>query len=109
MWPRQLIRRSELRSNLEITDPQEQTTSTRQKNIRDVIENDFDVLDTFLTGSYRRSTMIAPLAEADVDVFVVLHPKYHSPDGQAKLLQDVQRSLLKTYKQTPKSGQMDTQ
>lgn len=91
-----------LRSNLEITDLQEQTVSTRQTNIRDVIEKDFDVLDTFLTGSYRRSTMIAPLSEADIDIFVVLDAKYYSTNGQAKLLQDVRNNLLKTYTKTPK-------
>lgn len=91
-----------LRSNLEITGLQEQTVSTRQTNIREVIEKDFSVLDTFLTGSYRRSTMIAPLAEADVDIFVVLDPRYHSANGQQPLLERVRRSLLKTYKRTPK-------
>lgn len=91
-----------LRSNLEITGLQEQTVSTRQTNVREVIEKDFSVLDTFLTGSYRRSTMIAPLAEADIDVFVVLDPQYHSANGQQKLLDDMRRSLLKTYTRTPK-------
>jgi phage gp36-like protein len=46
----------ELRSNLEITDLQEKTVSTRQKNVRKALEDDFDILDSFLTGSYRRST-----------------------------------------------------
>jgi hypothetical protein len=41
-----------------------------------------EVLDSFLTGSYRRSTMIAPLKEADVDVFVVLDAKCYSPMAQ---------------------------
>jgi len=91
-----------LRSNLEITGLQEQTVSTRQTNIREVIEKDFSVLDTFLAGSYRRSTMIAPLAEADVDIFVVLDPFYHSAHGQQTLLESVRRSLLKTYTRTPK-------
>jgi hypothetical protein len=90
-----------LRSNLEITDLQEQTVSTRQTNIRNVIEKDFNVLDTFLTGSYRRSTMIAPLAEADVDIFCVLDPQYFSAGGQQKLLTDFRASLLKTYTRSP--------
>jgi hypothetical protein len=91
-----------LRSNLEITGLQEQTVSTRQANIREVIEKDFAVLDTFLTGSYRRSTMIAPLAEADVDIFVVLDPRYYSVNGQQELLARVRDSLLRTYTRTPK-------
>lgn len=52
-----------------------------------MIEKDFRILDTFLTGSsYRRS---APLTEADIDIFVVLDPRYYSADGQKKLLENV--------------------
>lgn len=91
-----------LRANLEITDLQESTVSTRQTAIRSVLEKDFVVLESFLTGSYRRSTMISPLKEADVDIFVVLHPKYHATHGQSSLLSSVRASLLKTYTKTPK-------
>jgi hypothetical protein len=91
-----------LRENLEITDLQEKTVSTRQTNVRDAVEDGMTVLDSFLTGSYRRSTMIAPLTEADVDVFVVLDPEYYSPLGQAKLLNDVREVVKKTYPKTPK-------
>jgi hypothetical protein len=91
----------QLRRNLEITGLQEQTVSTRQTNIRQVLEADLAVLDTFLTGSYRRSTMIAPLKDADIDVFVVLDPKYYSAGGQHSLLEKVKTSLRKTYTRTP--------
>ena len=66
----------QFRSNLEITTLQEGTVSVRQTNVRDAVARDFAVLDTFLTGSYRRNTLIAPLSTADIDVFVVLDPKY---------------------------------
>lgn len=64
------------------------------------------VLDTFLTGSYSRSTMIAPLKEADIDIFVVLDPKYYhnyngQNGGQGGLLDLLRRTLLKTYTTTP--------
>ncbi len=91
-----------LRSNLEITDLQERAVSTRQTSIRSVLEKDFVVLDSFLTGSYRRNTMISPLKEADVDIFVVLDPKYYAAQGQTNLLNAVRASLLKTYTKTPK-------
>lgn len=52
-----------LRTNLEITSLQEQTVSSRQNAIREILEKDFAVKETFLTGSYRRSTMIAPLSD----------------------------------------------
>jgi hypothetical protein len=90
----------EMRSNLEITDLQEETISTRQKNVRNALEDDFVILDSFLTGSYRRNTMISPLKEADVDIFIVLDPKYYGGD-QGVLLQNVKTALLKTYPKTP--------
>lgn len=91
-----------LRSNLEITDLQEKTVSTRQNAIRNVLEKDFVVLDSFLTGSYRRSTMISPLKEADVDILLVLDPQYFAKNGQEQLLKEIRNSLLKTYTKTPK-------
>ncbi len=91
-----------LKANLEITGLQHSTVSTRQQNVRKVIENELDVLDSFLTGSYSRHTMIAPLSEADIDIFVILYPSYYEKDGQANLLDRVKRVLLKTYTKTPK-------
>lgn len=90
-----------LRSNLEITDLQEQTVSARQQAIREVLENDFVVKETFLTGSYRRSTMIAPLKKADVDIFVVLDVRYYKQNGKRDLLENVKKSLRRTYTKTP--------
>jgi hypothetical protein len=51
--------------------------------------------------------MIAPLKEADVDIFIVLDPKYFyhydngQNGGQAGLLDLVKRTLRKTYTRTP--------
>ena len=90
-----------LRQNLEITSLQEGTVSTRQQNVRAAVERDLQVLDSFLAGSYRRNTMIAPLSEADVDIFMVLSPNYYQPDGHAALLDRVKRVLQKTYPKTP--------
>lgn len=91
----------ELKAKLEITELQQSTVSTRQQNVRKAVENEFDVLDSFLTGSYSRHTMIAPLKEADIDVFVVLDRSYHREDGQANLLDKLKRVLKKTYPNTP--------
>ncbi len=60
------------KSNLEITDLQGETVSTRQRNVREAVGDGLTVLESFLTGSYRRHTLIAPLNQADLDVFVVL-------------------------------------
>jgi len=91
-----------LKSNLEITGLQQSIVSTRQQNVRKVVENEFLVLDSFLTGSYSRHTMIAPLAEADIDIFTILDSSYYKEDGQANLLDKVRGVLLKTYTKSPK-------
>lgn len=91
-----------LRQNLEITDLQAETVSTRQQSVRSALDDGLSVLETFLTGSYRRSTMIAPLKEADVDIVAVMDPSYHQWDGQASLLDKVRRVLLKRYPTTPR-------
>ncbi len=88
----------QLRENLEITSLQSATVSSRQKNVRDHVETEMTVARSFLTGSYMRSTMIAPLYDADIDVFLVMDPKYFSQDGQASLLDKVKRALQKGYK-----------
>ena len=93
---------SKLKENLNITSLQETTVSTRQKNVREAVEENFTVLSSFLSGSYIRSTMIAPLSQADVDIFVVLHPDYFTQDGQAALLDKLKVVLKKTY---PKNTQ----
>lgn len=90
----------ELKADLEITELQQSTVSTKQQNVRKAVENELDVLDSFLTGSYSRHTMIAPLKEADIDVFVVLDPSYYQKDGQANLIDKLKRVLKKTYPQT---------
>ncbi len=98
---------AKFKENLEITGLQTATVSTRQQSVREVMEAGMDVEDSFLTGSYSRSTMIAPLKEADIDIFVVLDAKYfHNYNngqngGQAGLLDLVKRTLLRTYTKTP--------
>lgn len=103
-----------LRKNLEITSLQETVVSTRQQNVRKAMADHLAVVDSFLTGSYKRNTMIAPLKEADVDIFVLLDAKYfhhynHGQNGgQAGLLDLVKRKLKLTYTSTPdisRSGQ----
>lgn len=100
-----------LRRSMEITDLQSETTATRQKNVREAVEDELVVLDSFVTGSYQRNTMIAPLSEADIDIFVVLDPKYFNASGHQSLLSKLEKALRKTYTKTPKispSGQAVT-
>lgn len=88
----------EFRGRLEITDLQQSTVSTRQQRVRDAVESELEVLDSFLIGAYPRHTMIAPLNDADIDIFMVLGAQYFASDGQANLLDRVKRVLRKTYK-----------
>lgn len=93
----------QLRQNLEITGLQAETVSTRQQNVRAALDDGLTVLETFLTGSYRRNTMVAPLKEADVDIVAVMDSSYFEQwNGQASLLDKVRRVLLKRYPTTPK-------
>lgn len=92
----------ELRQRLEITGLQSETVSGRQQNVRSALDDGLDILETFLTGSYRRSTMIAPLNEADVDIVAVMDPKHYEQNGQVSLLDKVRRVLLKRYPSTPR-------
>ncbi len=103
-----------MKQNLEITGLQATTVSTRQKNIREAMEAGLTIHESFLTGSYSRSTMIAPLKDADIDIFFVMDVKYYynynnrQNGGQGGLLDLVKRTLRRTYTRTPdisRSGQ----
>jgi hypothetical protein len=52
---------AQFKTNLEITYLQSATVSTRQNGVRDVLAAGFIVKESFLTGSYARSTMILGL------------------------------------------------
>src|SRR3712207_5733160 len=96
----------QLKHNLEITDIQASTVSTRQESVKQAVAKEIEVLTSFLTGSYKRHTMIAPLHEADIDIFAVLSARYYhhyngQNGGQAGLLDYLRRVLLKTYTRTP--------
>ena len=96
----------EFKSNLEITGLQKSTVSSRQQSVRDAVSKELSVSDSFLAGSYSRSTMIAPLKEADVDIFIILDNEYFyhydgKNGGQAGLLDLLKRTLKKTYTKTP--------
>jgi len=59
-----------LKKNLEITATEADTASSRHQRIRDHVRLHWNLVDDFLTGSYRRHTKTKPLK--DVDIFVVI-------------------------------------
>ena len=61
-----------LKSNLEITPTESKLAQTRHQLVRDHIEDSWDLVDHFLTGSYARYTKTKKLK--DVDIFVVVDP-----------------------------------
>jgi hypothetical protein len=85
------------RSKLELTDKEQDDASRRQREIRGVMQEDFDVEHDFLTGSYRRWTKTKPLK--DVDIFCVLGPeeRHYRDKDPSVLLKDVEKTLAKKY------------
>jgi hypothetical protein len=59
------------RTNLELTQKEQDDASRRQKDIREFMDSEFKLEDDFLSGSYRRFTKTKPLK--DVDIFCVFH------------------------------------
>ena len=84
------------RGNMELTGLQESLVAARQAKVRTAVEGGLTVSDSFLTGSYRRHTLIAPLREADVDIVVVLDRDYRQ-HGPRAVLDMVKSTLRKTY------------
>jgi hypothetical protein len=93
---------STLKSNLEITGLQKTTVASRQSNVRDVVANGLDIYESFLAGSYARSTMISPLKDSDVDIFILIEAKYYHQYSPAALLDKFRTVLKKEYPATPK-------
>lgn len=87
------------RSNLELTQKEQDNASSRQKEIRALMDESFKIADDFLTGSYRRWTKTKPLK--DVDIFCVFHdderPKYRKDKSPTIVLTDVEKALIKEY------------
>jgi hypothetical protein len=61
-----------LKSNLEITQTEQDTAIRRHTGIRDYVTSRWDLIDDFLTGSYRRDTKTKKLK--DIDIFMVIDP-----------------------------------
>lgn len=99
------------KTNLEISNLQRSKVSSRQLIVRGILEEEFELIQTFLSGSYSRNTMIAPLNESDIDIFTVLDSSHYPNDGPASLLDRVSVILRKMHTRPPeisRSGQAVT-
>jgi Second Messenger Oligonucleotide or Dinucleotide Synthetase domain len=87
------------RSNLELTQGEQDDASRRQQEIREVMGEAFDLEDDFLSGSYKRFTKTKPLK--DVDIFCVLsdeeREKYRNNKHPSVLLNRVKEVLDAKY------------
>jgi hypothetical protein len=85
------------RSRLELNQKEQDDASRRQQEIREVMDDAFDIDDDFLTGSYRRWTKTKPLK--DVDIFCVLGAKerHYRDKSPSVLLGAVESALAKKY------------
>ena len=87
------------RSNLELTQKEQDDASRRQKEIRSLMDDEFILEDDFLSGSYKRFTKTKPLK--DVDIFCVFHDdereKYRKNRHPSIILSAVEKVLAKNY------------
>jgi hypothetical protein len=85
------------RGNLKTTDTENASASRRQTKIRQQIEDakTLTVLDTFLTGAYRRETKTKPLR--DVDIMVVIADDSYLMQHPSKILLAVRAILAPLY------------
>lgn len=85
------------RGRLELTPKEQADASRRQKDIREIMDENFAIEDDFLTGSYARWTKTKPLK--DVDIFCVLKEseKHYRSKNPSVLLDAVHKVLAKKY------------
>lgn len=85
------------RSKLELTNQESTDASSRQKEVRGVMDGAFHIERDFLTGSYARWTKIKPLK--DVDIFCVLgtDERHYRDKKPSVLLANVEKALVKKY------------
>lgn len=87
------------RSNLELTQKEQDDASRRQKEIRGVMDREFILAEDFLSGSYKRFTKTKPLK--DVDIFCVFadgeREKYRNNKAPSVILAATEKVLAKEY------------
>src|SRR3989338_6057673 len=88
------------RSKIEPTENEKGAISASHNRMREILKNstEISVVDSFLTGSYARQTMIRPLK--DVDFLVQMNYGAHEKDNSIQLLHKVRRVLSKAYPAT---------
>src|SRR3954452_4686028 len=88
---------TKFRGRLELNEKEQRDASTRQQEIRNLMDESFDVDHDFLTGSYKRHTKTKPLK--DVDILCVLgdDERHYRNKPPGDLLAAVAAVLRKGY------------
>lgn len=88
---------AKFRSRLELNQREQSNASSRQQEIREYLNDSFDIDHDFLTGSYKRHTKTKPLK--DVDIFCVLgdEERHYRSKAPEVLLSDLEKTLAKKY------------
>jgi Second Messenger Oligonucleotide or Dinucleotide Synthetase domain len=81
-----------LKSNLEITQTEQDIAVRRHTGIREYVTSRWDLIDDFLTGSYRRDTKTKKLK--DIDIFIVIDPDGAQADYRVQSPVQVLNALL---------------
>lgn len=85
------------KSRLELNEREQKNASSRQQEVREYLDGQFEIEQSFLTGSYARWTKTKPLK--DVDIFVVLEASANGyrTKGPSVVLETFQAALAKKY------------
>ncbi|MDD2807501.1 MAG: hypothetical protein PHW95_03225 [Patescibacteria group bacterium] len=93
--------------DLKVSDKERRLIETKQNELREKLREFLDLEDDFLTGSYRRNTIIKPRNPSekfDVDVFVAFNKEDYENKDLAELRQTVIDALHNINSQYPELG-----
>ena len=88
---------STLDSSLAISVPQNAIISTRQSEVSEIVIKQFNAIGTTLTGACARNTMIQPLSERMIDLFVLLEPDSGQLNTPGGLMRKLEAVLQESY------------
>lgn len=97
----------EFRKSIEPPAYQRATATARKNHLVSMLEGDFDILDSFSTGSLPRFTAVR--GHADLDIIVVLHYSKHIKGRQpSQVLAAVRKTLGESTTTVKRNGQAVT-
>jgi hypothetical protein len=85
------------RQRLELSPTEQEDAAKRQKEVRECIRADFDLVRDFLSGSYSRHTKTKPLKDVDIMFVLGKNEAWRRNKPPLETLQAFEKCLLKTY------------